>query len=106
GLARPDLVADGRKQLIGLLTTNPKVVLEEGAQVTKLANPPAGTPAEGHVTSSYYSPAMGRSIALAMVKDGRNLIGTKLNVPMPDGAIEVEVTETVFVDKEGGRVNG
>lgn len=106
GLARPDLVADGRKQLIGLLTTNPKVVLEEGAQVTKLANPPAGTPAEGHVTSSYYSPAMGRSIALAMVKDGRNLIGTKLNVPMPDGAIEVEVVETVFVDKEGGRVNG
>ncbi|WP_150524493.1 sarcosine oxidase subunit alpha family protein [Roseibium sediminis] len=106
GLQRPDLVAEGRKQLVGLLTKDPKVVLEEGAQVTKLANPPAGTSAEGHVTSSYHSSVLGRSIALAMVKGGRDLMGKTLHVPMPSGAIEVEVTDTIFVDKEGGRVNG
>ncbi|WP_346896134.1 sarcosine oxidase subunit alpha family protein [uncultured Roseibium sp.] len=106
GLARPDLVADGRKQLVGLLTKDPRVVLEEGAQVTKVPDPANGTSAEGHVTSAYDSPAAGRSIALAMVKDGRALHGQTLYIPMPGGAIEVEVTEPVFVDKEGGRLNG
>ncbi|MTH98320.1 sarcosine oxidase subunit alpha family protein [Roseibium sp. RKSG952] len=106
GLARPDLVAEGRKQLVGLLTKDPKVVLEEGAQVTKLADPPVGTPAEGHVTSSYHSPAAGRSIAMAIVKNGRALMGETLNIPMPDGAIPVEVVEPVFFDKEGTRLNG
>ena len=32
-LTRPDMVAKGRKQLVGLLTDDPEVVLEEGAQV-------------------------------------------------------------------------
>ena len=33
-LARPDMVRAGRKQLVGLLTEDPALVLEEGAQVT------------------------------------------------------------------------
>ena len=32
-LARPDMVAKGRKQLVGLLTDEPRTVLEEGAQI-------------------------------------------------------------------------
>ena len=52
-LARPDMLAANRKQLVGLLTDDPAIVLEEGAQVTESANPPTGTPALGHVTSSY-----------------------------------------------------
>lgn len=106
GLARPDLVAKGRKQLVGLLTRDPKVVLEEGAQVTRSATPRTGTAADGHVTSSYHSPAAGRSIALAMVKNGRAQLGQTLHVPMPEGAIPVEVVEPIFFDKEGARLNG
>ncbi|MEP4032007.1 sarcosine oxidase subunit alpha family protein [Roseibium polysiphoniae] len=106
GLQRPDLVADNRKQLVGLLTTDPKVVLEEGAQITESANPAVGTPADGHVTSSYHSPAMGRSIALALVKNGRALEGKTLHVPMPDGSIPVTVTGPVFFDPKGDRLNG
>ena len=106
GLQRPDLVADGRKQLVGLLTKDAKSVLEEGAQVTKSPSPAAGTPADGHVTSSYFSPVMGRPIALALVKDGRNLMGQTLHVPMPEGAISVEVTDPVFLDPKGERLNG
>ncbi len=106
GLQRPDLVASGRKQLVGLLTKDRRTVLEEGAQVTKVPDPATGTPAEGHVTSAYHSPAAGSSIALAMIKDGRAAMGETRYIPMPGGAIEVEVVETVFVDKEGERVNG
>jgi sarcosine oxidase subunit alpha len=43
---------------------------------------------------------------MALIEDGFNRMGDKLYVPMPDRTIEVEVTGTVFFDKEGGRVNG
>ena len=58
----------------------------------------------GHVTSSYMSPNLGRSFALALVKDGRARIGERLYVPMLDRTIAVTVTEPVFFDKEGERL--
>jgi sarcosine oxidase subunit alpha len=60
----------------------------------------------GHVTSSYHSAVMGRSIALAMVSGGRARMGETLYVPMPEGDIAVTVTSPVFYDPEGARVNG
>jgi sarcosine oxidase subunit alpha len=60
----------------------------------------------GHVTSSYWSQNCGRSIALALVEGGHGRMGQTLHVPMPEGAIEVEVTGTVFFDAQGERLNG
>jgi sarcosine oxidase subunit alpha len=60
----------------------------------------------GHVTSSYWSENCGRSIALALVVDGKSRMGDTLYVPMPDGTIEVEVTGMVFYDPKGDRLNG
>ncbi|OYU47031.1 MAG: sarcosine oxidase subunit alpha [Rhizobiales bacterium PAR1] len=104
-LIRPDMVVEGRKQLVGLLTDNPATVLEEGAQITAASAAPTRTSALGHVTSSYESPALGRSIALALVADGRKRMGETLYVPMPGGAIAVKVVGPVFVDPKGDRVN-
>ncbi|MGF6258210.1 sarcosine oxidase subunit alpha [Ensifer sp. LBL] len=106
GLKRPDLVKDGRKQLVGLLTKDPKVVLEEGAQIVADPNQPKPMTMLGHVTSSYWSENCGRSIALAMVAGGRARIGQTLYVPMTDRTIAVEVSDMVFFDKEGGRLHG
>ena len=36
----------------------------------------------GHVTSSYYSPNLNKSIALAVVRSGKNKLGQKLLIPM------------------------
>jgi sarcosine oxidase subunit alpha len=105
-LARPDMLVDNRKQLVGLLTDDPVIALEEGAQVTESASPPIGSSALGHVTSSYMSEAVGRPIALALVAAGRSRIGTKLHVPMPGGAVPVTVVGPVFYDKAGARLNG
>ena len=66
-LTRPDMVAKGRKQLVGLLTDDPKVVLQEGAQIVADPNQPKPMTMLGHVTSSYWSEALGRSIAMAVV---------------------------------------
>ena len=104
-LSRPDIVAENRKQLVGLLTEDPNVVLEEGAQVTESATPAVGSPALGHVTSSYRSETLGRSIALALVAAGRSRMGRTLHVPMPKGAIAVTVAATIFYDKPGARLH-
>ena len=105
-LARPDMLADNRKQLVGLLTDDPAIALEEGAQVTESASPPIGSFALGHVTSSYRSETVGRPIALALVAAGRSRMGAKLHVPMPGGAVGVTVVGPVFYDKAGARLNG
>jgi sarcosine oxidase subunit alpha len=105
-LERPAIKAAGRKQLVGLLTVDPATVLEEGAQIVAV---PAQSPPMrliGHVTSSYASAVLGRSIALAMVADGRARIGQTLYVPMPGGDIPVQVTSPVFYDAEGARLHG
>jgi sarcosine oxidase subunit alpha len=105
-LARPDMLADNRKQLVGLLTDNPAIALEEGAQVTENANAPIASSALGHVTSSYRSEAVGRPIALALVAAGRSRVGAKLHVPTTSGAVSVTVVSPFFYDKEGARLNG
>jgi len=103
-LYRSDTIKENRKQLVGLITENPKEVLQEGAQIVAELNK---SPVEmlGHVTSSYYSPNLNKSIALAVVKNGKNLKGKKLFVPMKDKTINVEVTDTVFLDRENNRLN-
>ena len=103
-LSRPDMVSKGRKQLVGLRTLEPTTVLEEGAQITLQAHPALGTPALGHVTSSYWSATLGRPIAMALVADGRSRIGERLHVPMPNGSVAVEVTAPVFYDPKGERL--
>lgn len=106
GLKRPDLVREGRKQLVGLLTRDPREVLEEGGQIVADPNQPKPMTMLGHVTSSYWSENLGRSIAIALVAGGRSRMGETLYVPMADKTIAVEVTDMVFFDKEGGRING
>jgi sarcosine oxidase subunit alpha len=104
-LARAALAEPGRRQLVGLLTDDPRTVLEEGAQ---LVDDPDQTPPMrllGHVTSAYFSASLGRSIALAMVAGGRARIGTRMHVAMPGGAIPVQVTAPVFYDPEGARLD-
>jgi sarcosine oxidase subunit alpha len=98
-LARPDMVNPDRKQLVGLLTTDPTCVLEEGAQLIENA-----TISLGHVTSAYHSASLGRSIALALVSAGRSRIGTKLRVPLANRVEDVMVTDPIFYDQTGQRM--
>lgn len=104
-LDRPDMTAAGRRQLVGLLTADPACVLDEGAQLTEHAAAPAGTRSLGHVTSSYGEATLGRSIALAMLADGRARRGDTLYVQRAGGSMAVRVTDPVFLDPEGVRLN-
>ncbi len=105
-LFRSDMQRPDRKQLVGLLTEDPTVVLEEGAQIVEDPRQPLPMRMIGHVTSSYMSPNLGRSIALAMVAGGRGRQGQKLWVPQLEGpAVAAVVTSPVFFDPEGKRLH-
>ena len=103
-LYRSDTMKEERKQLVGLVTDNPKEVLEEGAQIVAELNQ---RPVEmlGHVTSSYFSPNLNKSIALAVVRSGKTMMGKQLFIPMEDRTINVTIVDPVFLDKENKRLN-
>ena len=81
-------------------------MLPEGAQIVSDRKPKPPMQMIGHVTSSYFSPNVGRSIALALVEGGRRRMGETLHVPLPDRNVEVTVVEPRFFDPEGARLNG
>ena len=105
-LLRPDLVAPGRKQLVGLLTDAPALVIEEGAQLVDDPRQAVPMTMLGHVTSSYSSANCARSIALALVAGGRDRMGRTLHATTPGGFAPVKVVPPVFFDPQGRRVHG
>ena len=105
-LLRPDSVRSDRKQMVGLKTLEPGFVLPEGAQLVDDPDVAKPVPMLGHVTSSYHSPCLGRSIALALIRNGRRRHGDVVFAPLSDGRIvRAEICSPVFYDPEGARQN-
>ena len=105
-LARSDTARTDRRQLVGLLTEDPAEVLPEGGQIVENPLAPVPVPMLGHVTSSYYSAALGRSVALALVKSGRSKLGQKIFVPLGTGrSITATIASPVFYDPQAARQN-
>ena len=104
---RTDTRRDKRPQLVGLLTEDPTIVLPEGAHIVAKVTDEPPMPTIGHVTSSYMSPNVGRSIALALLQDGLQRKGDVVSLRLMNGDVhKASVTDTVFVDQEGVRVRG
>jgi len=104
-LAMADLAREGRKQLVGLLPQDPSYKLDDGAQIVGESAPTIGSPALGHVTSTYRSANLGRTFAMALVMGGRARIGTTLYATTMEGTVPVQVVEPIFYDKEGKRLD-
>ncbi|OZI26777.1 sarcosine oxidase subunit alpha [Bordetella genomosp. 9] len=109
-LTRMDTAGEGRRQYVGLLTEDAALVLPEGSQVLPADGPGHaaghGFKSAGHVTSSYFSPILQRSIALAMLRNGSNMKGQTVMVGLANGThVAAKVGDTVFFDKEGLRQN-
>ena len=105
-LARIDLRKPDRPQLVGLLTHDPHVVPDEGAQVVPVAEPQTGSAALGFVTSAYESATLGRSIALGLVANGRARLGETVYLTRLEGrALPATLVDPVFYDKEGARLD-
>ncbi|WP_344308577.1 glycine cleavage T C-terminal barrel domain-containing protein, partial [Brevibacterium samyangense] len=108
--SRPDTAREDRKHFVSVLPADPSIVLPEGTQLiapgTPIDTSDGPVPMLGHVTSSYMSAALERSFGLALVQNGRNLIGTTLTAPVGDSLVDVVVGETCLYDPEGLRRDG
>jgi sarcosine oxidase subunit alpha len=104
-LELPHLKDPNRKQLVGLLTEDPQEVLPDGAYAVAEVKAKPPMTMLGQVTSSYWSPTLERSIAMALIQNGRARMGETLSFPLPDKVVRAKLVEPVFYDKEGKRQN-
>ncbi len=98
GMARSDLTRPDRLQLVGLETTEPAKVLPDGAHAVE------GGRTVGHVTSTYWSPTLGRSVAMALIERGASRMGEVLTFPTgARTAMTARIASPVFFDPKGER---
>jgi sarcosine oxidase subunit alpha len=97
--------AADRLQLVGFVRTDAMDVVPEGAAlVTELGG--STRRIDGHVSSSCWSEALGRSLGLALVRAGRTRHGEVLYAPLDHGAASVTLVDPVHYDPRGVRRDG
>ncbi|MEZ2128276.1 MULTISPECIES: sarcosine oxidase subunit alpha family protein [unclassified Sinorhizobium] len=106
-LSREGLQADDRPRLVGVKPLDPAASFRTGAHI--LADGAAATLEndQGYVTSSAYSPSLGHTIGLALVKRGPDRIGEKVIVwnGLRKEFAEAVLCNPVFVDPENERLH-
>jgi sarcosine oxidase subunit alpha len=108
-LDKPAYTDPARPKLVGLVPVDRETKIPAGSILVADKHPPVPAEKLGHVSSSaYLSPTVGHPIALGFLSGGLSRKGETLwaQFPLRDLAIEVEVTDPVFVDPEGGRLRG
>ena len=95
-----------RQKIVGLIPTDRKTSIPEGSHLVVDQNAKLPNPKLGHVSSSCWSVENNNPFSLAILKDGKNMIGKKLFAvsPLKNKSIEVEVISSHYVDHEGKRV--
>ncbi|MCK5041197.1 MAG: sarcosine oxidase subunit alpha, partial [Sphingomonadales bacterium] len=107
-LFRPDALRDDREGLVGLKSLSDKPLpsaLPMGGIILAEGFDTAPAPIEGRVTSSYFSPTLGKPVALGLIKGGNARLGEVVKIYDASGISEAEVVNPCFYDKEGGRLN-
>ena len=103
---RPGLMAADRPALVGLRPVDRSLRLRAGGHLLARTASAIACNDEGYVTSVAFSPSLGHSIGLALLKRGRDRHGEQIRIhdPLRGGDVEVEVCNPVFVDPEGVRL--
>ena len=105
---RPALVAEGRAQLVGLRPVGPVKQMSAGAHLFEPGVELRRENSLGHVTSAGFSPVLGHFIGLALLRDGRARHGEQIRMidRLRQLDVSCEVTPTVSIDPDGGRMRG
>jgi sarcosine oxidase subunit alpha len=103
---RSHMADPNRWKLVGLETLDGSV-LPDGAYATASGHNANGQRmTQGRVTSTYYSPTLGRGIAMGLVHNGPDRMGDVLEFPKIDGGIvKAKIVDQVFYDKDGEKQN-
>ncbi|MBB3612328.1 sarcosine oxidase subunit alpha family protein [Rhizobium sp. BK602] len=106
-LAREGLQAADRGRLVGVKPLDPATSFRTGAHI--LADGAAATLEndQGYVTSSAFSPSLGHTIGLALVKNGPERIGEKVLVwnALRNEFTEAQLCSPVFIDPDNEKLH-
>ena len=106
GQERIHMVRPDRWKLVGLETLDGSVIPDGAYAVDEGKNANGQRNTQGRVTSTYYSPTLGRGIAMGIVRDGPKRMGEVIEFPKTDGtSVKARIVDPVFYDKEGAKQN-
>ncbi len=91
-----------RWRLVGLDTLDGSVIPDGAYAVAPGVNSNGQRETQGRVTSSYFSPTLGRGIALGLVRNGPERLGDVLEFGKTEGGfVAARIVEPVFYDQAG-----
>ncbi|MGH6858808.1 MAG: aminomethyltransferase family protein, partial [Phyllobacterium sp.] len=104
---REGLKDENRLSLVGLVSLDNQSI-NGGSHIVADATPREPADSFGHVTAACYSPALGKYIALALVKHGTSMIGNRAFATdlLRDKHCAVEIVSHHMFDPEGSRMHG
>ena len=90
-----------RRELVGLLPENPNEMIPEGAPITMDIE---SVDSDGFVSACVQSIAVGRSIALGLLVDGKSQMGETVFARVREKVIHAKVVPPIFYDPEGEKL--
>jgi len=105
-LTRKAFTDQTRQRVVGVVPIDKKTSIPEGSHLVKDANAKLPNPKLGHISASCWSVEHNNPFSLAILKDGKNMIGQKLFAlsPLKNKSIPVEIVSSHYVDPKGERV--
>jgi len=105
-LIKAAYVSPDRQKVVGVVPLDKKTTIPEGSYIVKDAKAKLPNPKLGHVSASCWSVEYDNPFSLAIIKDGKNMIGQKLFAlsPLKNKTIPVEIVSSHYVDPKGERV--
>jgi heterotetrameric sarcosine oxidase alpha subunit len=107
-LSREGMVAQDRPSLVGVKPLDPATTFKTGSHILADGATPSLENDQGYVTSSCYSPTLGSTIGLALVKHGPKRHGEHVTVwnDLKNEYTRAVLCSPVFFDPENGKLHG
>jgi sarcosine oxidase subunit alpha len=106
GQERSFLAGPDRIRLAGFETLDGSAIPDGAYIVADGVNANGQRNTQGRVTSTYFSPTLGRGIAMGLIRGGLDRLGEVVEFNTVSGAtVKARVVDPVFYDKEGEKQN-
>jgi len=105
-LSKTAYITKDRQKVVGVIPLDKKTSIPEGSYIVEDAKAKLPNPKLGHVSASCWSVEYDNPFSLAIIKDGKNMIGQKFFAmsPLKNKIIPVEIVSSHYVDPKGERV--
>ena len=105
-LNREAFIKEDRQKVVGVVPVDKKTSIPEGSHLVRDAKAKLPNQKLGHISASCWSVEYNNPFSLAILKDGKNMIGQKLFAmsPLKNKTIPVEIVSSHYVDPKGERV--